>query len=189
AGVTLIDTGIGWHEARVPTIAGMVPRAAFSWVTARIKASTRLAVIATNRINDPQVAEQLLSSGTADLISMARPLLADAEFARKAAEGRESEINTCIACNQACLDKIFVGKRATCLVNPRAARETELVFRPARTVRRVGVVGAGVRRDGRRAWASRHAVRARSGDRRPVLLRSGSAGEGRIPRDFAVLQA
>ena len=143
AGVTLIDTGIGWHEARVPTIAGMVPRAAFSWVTARIKASTRLAVIATNRINDPQVAEQLLSSGTADLISMARPLLADAEFARKAAEGRESEINTCIACNQACLDKIFVGKRATCLVNPRAARETELVFRPARTVRRVGVVGAG----------------------------------------------
>jgi 2,4-dienoyl-CoA reductase (NADPH2) len=143
AGVTLIDTGIGWHEARVPTIAGMVPRAAFAWVTARIKASTRLPVIATNRINDPQVAEQLLSTGTADLISMARPLLADAEFGRKAAEGRESEINTCIACNQACLDKIFTGKRATCLVNPRAAYETELVYRPARAARRICVVGAG----------------------------------------------
>jgi 2,4-dienoyl-CoA reductase (NADPH2) len=143
AGATLIDTGIGWHEARVPTIAGMVPRAAFSWVTARIKASTKLPVIATNRINDPQVAESLLSSGTADLISMARPLLADAEFGRKAATGRESEINTCIACNQACLDKIFTGQRATCLVNPRAARETELVFRPARQARRVCVVGAG----------------------------------------------
>jgi 2,4-dienoyl-CoA reductase (NADPH2) len=143
AGATLIDTGIGWHEARVPTIAGMVPRAAFSWVTARIKAATRLPVIATNRINDPQVAENLLSAGTADLISMARPLLADAEFGRKAAEGRESEINTCIACNQACLDKVFVGQRATCLVNPRAARETELVFRPVQAPRRVCVVGAG----------------------------------------------
>ncbi len=143
AGATLIDTGIGWHEARVPTIAGMVPRAAFAWVTARIKASTRLPVIATNRINDPRVAETLLSEGTADLISMARPLLADPEFARKAATGRAAEINTCIACNQACLDRIFVGKRATCLVNPRAGRETELVLRPTRSPKRVCVVGAG----------------------------------------------
>jgi 2,4-dienoyl-CoA reductase (NADPH2) len=143
AGVTLIDTGIGWHEARVPTIAGMVPRAAFSWVTARIKAATRLPVIATNRINDPSVAEKLLSEGTADLVSMARPLLADAELPNKAASGREAEINTCIACNQACLDRIFVGKNATCLVNPRAARETEIVLEPAKTPRRVCVVGAG----------------------------------------------
>jgi 2,4-dienoyl-CoA reductase (NADPH2) len=143
AGVTLINTGIGWHEARVPTIATMVPRAAFSWVTARLKAATRLPVIATNRINDPAVAEKLLGEGGADLVSMARPLLADPELAKKAAEGRQDEINTCIACNQACLDRIFSGKRATCLVNPRAARETELVLAPASTPRRVCVVGAG----------------------------------------------
>jgi 2,4-dienoyl-CoA reductase (NADPH2) len=143
AGATLIDTGIGWHEARVPTIAGMVPRAAFSWVTARIKASTKLPVIATNRINDPAVAERLLGEGTADLISMARPLLADPELPIKAATGREAEINTCIACNQACLDRIFEGKNATCLVNPRAARETELVLTPVKTPRRVCVIGAG----------------------------------------------
>ncbi len=143
AGVTLIDTGIGWHEARVPTIAGMVPRAAFSWVTARIKAATRLPVIATNRINDPGVAEQLLAAGVADLVSMARPLLADPELPNKAASGRADEINTCIACNQACLDRIFEGKDATCLVNPRAARETELVLAPAKKPLRVCVVGAG----------------------------------------------
>lgn len=143
AGVTLIDTGIGWHEARVPTIAGIVPRAAFAWVTAKIKQATRLPVIATNRINDPRVAEEILRSGTADLVSMARPLLADPELPRKAAEGRENEINTCIACNQACLDRIFDGQRATCLVNPRAARETELVYRPAQRALRVAVVGAG----------------------------------------------
>jgi 2,4-dienoyl-CoA reductase (NADPH2) len=143
AGVTLIDTGIGWHEARVPTIAGMVPRAAFSWVTARIKAATRLPVIATNRINDPAVAEQLLAEGVADLVSMARPLLADPELPNKAASGRDAEINTCIACNQACLDRIFEGKDATCLVNPRAARETELVLTRATKPVRVCVVGAG----------------------------------------------
>lgn len=143
AGVTMIDTGIGWHEARVPTIASMVPRAAFSWVTSRIKAATRLPVIATNRINDPAVAEKLLSEGGADLISMARPLLADPEFGTKAVQGREEDINTCIACNQACLDRIFAGKRATCLVNPRAARETELVIEPAKRPRRVCVIGAG----------------------------------------------
>ncbi|MEP7245201.1 MAG: NADPH-dependent 2,4-dienoyl-CoA reductase [Gammaproteobacteria bacterium] len=143
AGVTLVNTGIGWHEARIPTIAGMVPRAAFTWVTERLKTATRLPIIATNRINDPQVAEDVLKGGGADLISMARPLLADAHFANKAAAGRASEINTCIACNQACLDRIFEGKRATCLVNPRAARETELILEPVATPRRVCVIGAG----------------------------------------------
>jgi 2,4-dienoyl-CoA reductase (NADPH2) len=143
AGVTLINTGIGWHEARVPTIAGMVPRAAFAWVTARLKARAKVPVIATNRINDPAVAEALLGNGVADLVSMARPLLADAEFANKAASGREGEINTCIACNQACLDRIFSGRNATCLVNPRAARETELILAPVLAARKVCVVGAG----------------------------------------------
>jgi 2,4-dienoyl-CoA reductase (NADPH2) len=143
AGVTIFNTGIGWHEARIPTIGGMVPRAAFSWVTARLKQATRLPVIATNRINDPAVAEKLLQQGSADLVSMARPLLADPEIANKAASGREAEINTCIACNQACLDRIFSGKNATCLVNPRAARETELVLSPVSVAKRVCVVGAG----------------------------------------------
>jgi 2,4-dienoyl-CoA reductase (NADPH2) len=143
AGVSIFNTGIGWHEARVPTIAGMVPRAAFSWVTARLKRATRLPIIATNRINDPAVADALLARGDGDLVSMARPLLADPEFANKAVAGREAEINTCIACNQACLDRIFSGKRATCLVNPRAARETELVLNPVAVAKRVCVVGAG----------------------------------------------
>jgi 2,4-dienoyl-CoA reductase (NADPH2) len=143
AGVTIFNTGIGWHEARVPTIGGMVPRAAFAWVTARLKHATRLPVIATNRINDPGVAEDVLKQGTADLVSMARPLLADPEFANKAASGRADEINTCIACNQGCLDRIFSGKRATCLVNPRAAYETELVLNRAPVAKRIAVVGAG----------------------------------------------
>jgi 2,4-dienoyl-CoA reductase (NADPH2) len=143
AGASMLNTGIGWHEARVPTIAGVVPRGAFGWVSARIKAATRLPVIATNRFNAAVDAEALLASGAADLISMARPLLADPELPRKAAEGREDEINTCIACNQACLDKVFENQRATCLVNPRAAYETELVFSPAATPRRIAVVGAG----------------------------------------------
>jgi 2,4-dienoyl-CoA reductase (NADPH2) len=143
AGATMIDTGIGWHEARIPTIAGMVPRAAFGWVTARLKQATRLPVIATNRINTPQVAEQLLASGAADLVSLARPLLADPQFALKAATGREREINTCIACNQACLDRIFEGRLATCLVNPQAARETELRFPRVSVPKRIAVVGAG----------------------------------------------
>jgi 2,4-dienoyl-CoA reductase (NADPH2) len=143
AGASLIDTGIGWHESRVPTIAGCVPRAAFAEVTRQIRAATRLPVIATNRINDPQVAEQLLASGAADLVSMARPLLADPELPRKSLEGREPEINTCIACNQGCLDRVFRAQRATCLVNPRAAYETELVLRPAAAPKRIAVVGAG----------------------------------------------
>ena len=143
AGATMLNTGIGWHEARVPTIAGMVPRGAFGWVSARIKAATRLPVIATNRFNAPADAEALLASETADLISMARPLLADPELPRKAREGRESEINTCIACNQGCLDRVFENKRATCLVNPRAAYETELILAPTAKPKSIAVVGAG----------------------------------------------
>ena len=143
AGVSLIDTGIGWHEARVPTIAGVVPRAAFSWVTSAIKSMTRLPVAATNRINDPVVAERLLASGMADLISMARPMLADPHWTNKAAAGLEDEINTCIACNQSCLDRVFKGKRASCLVNPRAGYETELVLVPVTAPRHIAVVGAG----------------------------------------------
>jgi len=143
AGATMLNTGIGWHEARIPTIAGMVPRGAFGWVSARIKAATRLPVIATNRFNMPQEAEALLASGSADLVSMARPLLADPDLPRKALTGRENEINTCIACNQGCLDRVFENDRATCLVNPRAAFETELVLVPTRQPKRIAVVGAG----------------------------------------------
>jgi 2,4-dienoyl-CoA reductase (NADPH2) len=143
AGATLLNTGIGWHEARVPTIAGMVPRGAFAWVSARIKAATRLPVIATNRFNLPADAEAMLETGAADLVSMARPLLADPELPRKARDGREQEINICIACNQGCLDRIFENQRATCLVNPRAAYETELVLERTRAPKRVAVVGAG----------------------------------------------
>jgi 2,4-dienoyl-CoA reductase (NADPH2) len=143
AGATMLNTGIGWHEARVPTIAGMVPRGAFGWVSARIKRATRLPVIATNRFNSPQDADALIARGAADLVSMARPLLADPDLPRKALEGRESEINTCIACNQGCLDRVFENQRATCLVNPRAAYETELILLPAMPVKRVAVVGAG----------------------------------------------
>ena len=143
AGATMLNTGIGWHEARIPTIAGTVPRGAFGWVSARIKAATRLPVIATNRINAAEGAEALLANGDADLVSMARPLLADPDLPRKAAEGRESEINTCIACNQGCLDKVFENQRATCLVNPLAAYETELIVAPTRAIKRIAVVGAG----------------------------------------------
>ncbi len=142
-GVDLLNTGIGWHEARVPTIAGMVPRAAFSWVTRRLREVSPVPVVATNRINDPAVAERVLARGDADLVSMARPLLADPYWLAKAAAGREREINTCIACNQACLDHVFRKQRASCLVNPRAAYETELVLRPARRPRRIAVVGGG----------------------------------------------
>jgi len=143
AGATMLNTGIGWHEARVPTIAGMVPRGAFAWVSARIKAATRLPVIATNRFNVPADAESMLESGAADLVSMARPLLADPDLPRKAREGREREINICIACNQGCLDRIFENQRATCLVNPRAAYETELVLTRTPSPKRVAVIGAG----------------------------------------------
>jgi 2,4-dienoyl-CoA reductase (NADPH2) len=143
AGATIINTGIGWHEARVPTIATMVPRAAFTWVTRRLKGEVSIPLVTSNRINDPAVAESVLAAGDADMVSMARPLLADAEFVKKAAEGRADEINTCIACNQACLDHVFEQKVASCLVNPRASHETELVYVPTNHRRRVAVVGAG----------------------------------------------
>jgi 2,4-dienoyl-CoA reductase (NADPH2) len=142
-GATLINTGIGWHEARIPTIATMVPRAAFSWVTGRLKREVGVPVIATNRINDPAVGEAIIAGGQADMVSMARPFLADAEFVRKSAEGRADEINTCIGCNQACLDHVFENKLASCLVNPRACHETELVYAPAAVRKRIAVVGAG----------------------------------------------
>ena len=143
AGATLINTGIGWHEARVPTIATMVPRGAFSWVTRRLRGQVRVPLITTNRINMPAVAEKILADGDADMVSMARPLLADPEWVKKSAMAREDEINTCIACNQACLDQVFANKRASCLVNPRACHETELVITAAASARRIAVVGAG----------------------------------------------
>lgn len=143
AGATIINSGIGWHEARVPTIATSVPRAAFTWITRKLRAEVKIPVCTSNRINTPEVAERALAEGDADLVSMARPLLADAHFVRKAAEGRAQSINTCIACNQACLDHTFSKKIASCLVNPRACHETEIVIRPAATAKRVAVVGAG----------------------------------------------
>lgn len=143
AGASLLNTGIGWHEARVPTIVTSVPRAGFSWVTRRMKAEVRIPLITTNRINTPEVAERVLAGGDADMVSMARPLLADADWVRKAREDRADDINTCIACNQACLDHVFEHKRASCLVNPRACHETELVIRPAAARKRIAVVGSG----------------------------------------------
>jgi 2,4-dienoyl-CoA reductase (NADPH2) len=143
AGATLINTGIGWHEARIPTIATMVPRAAFTWVTRRLRGEVGIPLVTTNRINTADVAERVLADGDADMVSMARPLLADASFVNKAASGRADEINVCIACNQACLDHTFSRQVASCLVNPRACRETELNFLPAAQPKSVAVVGAG----------------------------------------------
>ncbi len=143
AGATLINTGIGWHEARIPTIATKVPRGAFSKVTAKLRGSVNVPLITTNRINTPEIAEQILAEGDADMVSMARPFLADPEFVNKAAAGRSDEINTCIGCNQACLDHTFSGKLTTCLVNPRACHETELNYLPAIAVKKIAVVGAG----------------------------------------------
>ena len=143
SGATLLNTGIGWHEARIPTIATMVPRGAFSWVTARMRPEVNIPVITTNRINTPEVAEDILARGDADMVSMARPLLADAEFVKKARQGRSQEINICIACNQACLDHTFKGKTCSCLVNPRACRETELNYLPTNNIKAMAVVGAG----------------------------------------------
>ena len=143
AGASIINTGIGWHEARIPTIGTMVPRAAFAWVTKRLKGSVNIPLISTNRINDPATAEAILARGDADMVSMARPFLADPEFVNKARENRADEINTCIGCNQACLDQIFARKLASCLVNPFACRETELKLQPAAKRLKVVVVGAG----------------------------------------------
>ena len=143
AGVTLLNTGIGWHEARVPTIATMVPRAAFTWVTRRLKGQVKVPLVTSNRINMPAVAEAVLARGDADMVSMARPFLADPEFVNKAAEDRADEINTCIGCNQACLDHIFSLQLASCLVNPRACHETELSCIPAKRKQSIAVVGSG----------------------------------------------
>ncbi len=143
AGATIINTGIGWHEARIPTIATKVPRAAFTKVTAKLKGEVSIPLCTTNRINTPEVAEQVLAEGDADMVSMARPFLADPDFVNKAAEGRADEINTCIGCNQACLDHTFGGKLTSCLVNPRACHETELNYIPTTTVKKIAVVGAG----------------------------------------------
>lgn len=143
AGASIFNTGIGWHEARIPTIVTSVPRGAFAWVTGKLKSAARIPVVASNRINTPDLAERILADGQADLISMARPLLADADFVNKAAEGRSAEIITCIACNQACLDHTFSNTRATCMLNPRSGFETELTLSPTRSAKRVAVVGAG----------------------------------------------
>ena len=143
AGATLINTGIGWHEARVPTIATAVPRGAFSWVTRKLKGHVSIPLITTNRINDPQVADDILTRGDADMVSMARPFLADPELLSKAQSGRADEINTCIGCNQACLDQVFAGKVTSCLVNPRACHETKMPLRAAARKKALAVVGAG----------------------------------------------
>jgi 2,4-dienoyl-CoA reductase (NADPH2) len=143
AGATILNTGIGWHEARIPTIATKVPRAAYAWVTKQVMGRVGIPLITSNRINTPEVAERLLAEGCADMVSMARPLLADPDFVRKARQGRADEINTCIACNQACLDHTFGGKITSCLVNPRACHETELVIAPTAARKRIAVVGAG----------------------------------------------
>lgn len=143
AGATIINTGIGWHEARIPTIATKVPRAAWAWVTQQLMGKVSVPLIATNRINTPEVAEQLLADGMCDMVSMARPFLADSQFVLKSREGRADEINTCIGCNQACLDHTFNLKITSCLVNPRACHETEIVVKPAEQPKRVAVIGAG----------------------------------------------
>ncbi|MEU5364183.1 NADPH-dependent 2,4-dienoyl-CoA reductase [Streptomyces sp. NPDC005925] len=143
AGATIINTGIGWHEARIPTIATSVPRGAYTWVTRRLMGEVSVPLVTTNRINTPELAERLLAEGAADMVSMARPMLADPDFVAKAAAGRPEAINTCIGCNQACLDHTFSGRITSCLVNPRACHETELVLSPTRLRKRVAVVGAG----------------------------------------------
>lgn len=143
AGASIINTGIGWHEARVPTIGTMVPRGAFTWVTKKLMGEVSIPLVTSNRINMPEKAEEVLAKGHADMVSMARPLLADPEWVNKALAAKRDEINTCIACNQACLDHAFRNMRASCLVNPRACHETELVIEPAKTKRRIVVIGAG----------------------------------------------
>ena len=143
AGATIINTGIGWHEARIPTISTSVPRAAFTWVTKKMKAEVNIPLITSNRINMPETAEKILAEGHADMISMARPFLADPEWVNKAKEERAAEINTCIGCNQACLDHVFQQKVASCLVNPRACHETELNYQPTQKPKKIAVIGAG----------------------------------------------
>ncbi|MEM7375457.1 MAG: NADPH-dependent 2,4-dienoyl-CoA reductase [Bacteroidota bacterium] len=143
AGATIINTGIGWHEARIPTIGTVVPRGGFAWVTKRMMGEVNIPLIATNRINTPEIAEEILQDGCADMVSMARPFLADEDLVLKAIEGRSDEINTCIACNQACLDHTFTGQVSSCMVNPRACYETELNYLPTTNKKKIAVVGAG----------------------------------------------
>ncbi|MEM7318944.1 MAG: NADPH-dependent 2,4-dienoyl-CoA reductase, partial [Pseudomonadota bacterium] len=143
AGATILNTGIGWHEARIPTIATSVPRAAFAWVTQKLMGKVSIPIITSNRINTPEVAEQVLADGCADMVSMARPMLADADFVAKAQAGQSAQIAPCIACNQACLDHTFAGKLTSCLVNPRACHETELTIQPAAIAKTIAIVGAG----------------------------------------------
>lgn len=173
AGADLLNTGIGWHESDVPTVAHNVPRAGWVYAASRLKAAVTIPVMASNRINAPDVAESILASGRADLVSMARPLLADPDFARKARLGQASRINTCIACNQACLDNIFKHQSASCLVNPRAGRELDWVLRPATPVKRIGVVGAG-------AAGMNFAFTAAQRGHRVTLLEAGSALGGQL---------
>ena len=156
-GVTLFNSGIGWHEARIPTIATCVPRAGFAWVTQHLRQHVSVPVIATNRINHPQVAEEIVRDGIADMVSMARPFLADAAFVSKAQAGQPDAINTCIACNQACLDQIFAGKVTSCLVNPRACHETLMPV----------IAAAQPKRGGGRCRSGRYGVRAAGGAARP----------------------
>ncbi|MDD3266086.1 MAG: NADPH-dependent 2,4-dienoyl-CoA reductase [Burkholderiales bacterium] len=144
AGVTIISTGIGWHEARVPTIATSIPRAAFAQITEKLRGAVNLPIVAVNRINTPEVAEDILAKNQADLVAMARPMLADSHLVQKAMDGKADEINTCIACNQACLDHLFKGQKASCLVNPRAVQEMELNYLPTQLVKNIAVIGGGV---------------------------------------------
>ncbi|MCD6041413.1 MAG: fadH, partial [Burkholderiales bacterium] len=143
AGATILNTGIGWHEARVPTIAQAVPRAGFAWAARRLTQAVRIPVVASNRINAPEIAEEILARGDADMVSLARAMLADPDFANKAKAGDRAGINICIACNQACLDHYFIGQPASCVVNPRAGRETRLNFPSVKKKKRVAVIGGG----------------------------------------------
>lgn len=170
AGATLLNTGIGWHEARIPTIAQAVPRGAFAWATRRLKGATGLPLIASNRINAPEIAEALLARGDADMVSLARAMLSDPEFANKAKAGDRAAINICIACNQACLDHYFIGQPASCVVNPRAGRETKLVYRPSVKKKSIAVVGGGP------AGLSCAAVAAERGHAVTLYERSGELG-------------
>ena len=170
AGATIFNTGIGWHEARIPTIATSVPRAAFTWVTARVRAEMTIPVITSNRINTPQIAEDVIARGDADMISMARPFLADANFVAKAKAGKDQEINTCIGCNQACLDAIFNGQITSCLVNPFACNETEMKLTQATEIKNIAVVGAGP------AGLAAATTAARRGHKVTLFDRSGQIG-------------